>query len=299
MIKARRIRHATVTTADKARQVDYYQSVVGLGVAHREAGRVMMSSDSDQLSLVVTEGPEADVTKIAFEVSPDADFTAARRMLSDKGIKAELRSDDLPGVPKSLLLTDPEGTQIELIMNGEAMPPNGPVGGLAVNKLGHIALVTPDPQKTAEFYGKVLGFRVSDWIEENFVFMRCGFDHHTLNFARGPQRRLHHIAFELRDSSHMHQACDLLGRKRIDILWGPVRHGPGHNVAVYHRNPDGQLVELFFDMDRMTSEALGYYEPRPWHRDRPQIPKVWRGLPRDIWGLAPSESLHEFARKPR
>lgn len=298
MIKARRIRHATITTADIGAQVDYYQSIVGLGVAQREAGRVLMSSDSDQLSLVIRQAGDAGVPKIAFEVAPGTDLAAAQKMLSDKGITAELRSDDLPGVPQSLLLTDHEGTQIELMVNGEAMPANGPVGGLAVNKLGHIALVTADPQKTAEFYGEVLGFRVSDWIEENFVFMRCGFEHHTLNFARGPQRRLHHIAFELRDSSHMHQACDLLGRKRIEILWGPVRHGPGHNVALYHRNPDGQLVELFFGMDIMADEALGYYEPRPWHRDRPQKPKVWRGLPRDIWGLAPSPSLHEFARKP-
>ena len=108
---------------------------------------------------------------------------------------------------------------------------------------------------------------------------------------------MNHIAFELRDSSHLHRACDLLGRSRIPILWGPVRHGPGHNVAVYHRNPDGQIVELFFDLDRMADEELGYFEPQPWHRDRPQRPKVWVGLPRDIWGLPPSPELSEFRRK--
>jgi Glyoxalase/Bleomycin resistance protein/Dioxygenase superfamily len=138
---------------------------------------------------------------------------------------------------------------------------------------------------------------VSDWIEQTFVFMRCGSDHHTLNFVAGEGRRMNHIAFELRDASHMHRACDLLGRNRIEILWGPVRHGPGHNVAVYHRNPDGQIVELFFDLDRMVDEELGYFEPQPWHRDRPQRPKVWVGLPRDIWGLPPSADLVEFRRK--
>ena len=150
---------------------------------------------------------------------------------------------------------------------------------------------------TSKFYSEVLGFRVSDWIEESFVFMRCGPDHHTLNFVAGEVRQMNHIAFELRDASHMHRACDLLGRNRIQILWGPVRHGPGHNVAVYHRNPDGQVVELFFDLDRMTDEELGYFEPQPWHRDRPQRPKVWVGLPRDVWGLPPSSDLREFRRK--
>ena len=118
--------------------------------------------------------------------------------------------------------------------------------------------------------------------------MRCGFEHHAINFARGTDARLHHMAFELRDASHMQQACDLLGRRKIPLLWGPVRHGPGHNIATYHRDPDGYLIELFYDMDRMADEELGYFEPRPWHRDRPQRPKTWIGLPRDIWGVGPS-----------
>jgi hypothetical protein len=65
-----------------------------------------------------------------------------------------------------------------------------------------------------------------------------------------------------------------------------VRHGPGHNVAIYHRDPDGHLVEMFYDLDCMVDEELGYYDPRPWHRHRPQRPKVWVGLPRDVWGPA-------------
>ena len=72
------------------------------------------------------------------------------------------------------------------------------------------------------------------------------------------------------------------------LIWGPGRHGPGHNVFTYHRNPDDQIVELFTELDKMLDENLGYFDPRPWHRDRPQKPKVWRGLPRDIWGTPPT-----------
>jgi catechol-2,3-dioxygenase len=298
MIKARRIRHATMITPDLERQVEYFQSIVGLGVAERDGNRVLMSSDSEQLSLVLERRAQPRCARLAFETSADIDIPAAQRWLAERGIKSDTSTDYLPGIAQILTVTDPEGGQIELFANGSTLPAPTSVGGLAVMKLGHVAMYTGDPQTTSKFYGEVLGFRVSDWIEESFVFMRCGFEHHTLNFARGSERRLHHIAFELRDSAHMQQACDLLGRKRIEILWGPVRHGPGHNVAIYHRNPDGQLVEFFFDMDRMVDEELGYYDPRPWHRDRPQRPKVWRGLPRDIWGLPPLPVCREFARKP-
>ena len=227
MIKARRIRHATMITPDLERQVDYFQSVVGLGVAERDGNRVLMSSDSEQLSLVLEQGAQPRCARLAFEVAGDIDIPAAQRWLAERGIKADTRSDDLPGIGQILTMTDHEGGQIELFAGSAALPAQVPAGGLAVMKLGHVAMYTGDPQTTSKFYGEVLGFRVSDWIEESFVFMRCGFEHHTLNFARGSERRLHHMAFELRDSAHMHQACDLLGRKRIEILWGPVRHGPG------------------------------------------------------------------------
>jgi hypothetical protein len=42
-------------------------------------------------------------------------------------------------------------------------------------------------------------------------------------------------------------------------------------------------------MDQMNDESLGYFEPRPWHHDRPQRPKVWKredfGL---TWGPPPT-----------
>ena len=66
-----------------------------------------------------------------------------------------------------------------------------------------------------------------------------------------------------------------------------LRHGPGHNIYTYHRNPDDQIIELFTELDKMLDEELGYFEPRPWHRDRPQKPKVWE-MPRDIWGTPPT-----------
>jgi catechol-2,3-dioxygenase len=299
MIDVKRIRHATFATPDIGRQVDYYQSVVGLGVAAREAGRVFMATESDQLAIVVEAGDAPSCTRLAFEVAPGIDLDDLSARLSGAGIPSEVRSDPVPGVARSLLFTDPEGTQIELIAGWTPTPAWEPIGGVAASKLGHVALCTPDPLAASIFYSELLGFRTSDWIEQSFVFMRCGFDHHSVNFARGATRRLNHIAFELRDASHMHRACDLLGSKRLQILWGPVRHGPGHNVAVYHRDPDGQLVEMFFDLDRMIDEELGYYEPRPWHRDRPQRPKVWVGLPRDIWGLPPSAELSEFEARKR
>ena len=58
-------------------------------------------------------------------------------------------------------------------------------------------------------------------------------------------------------------------------MWGPGDHLIGHNVFIYHKNPDGQIMELYCELDQMKDESLDYFEPRPWHQDQPQRPKVW------------------------
>ena len=295
MIKVKRLRHVSFASPNVEAQLDYYQSIIGLAVIGRDDRRIILGTESDELTLVLERGAASRLTAIAYEVAPGLDLSDLQKSLASLNIKSEVRSDTAPGIPKTLVFNDPDGLQIELFSRWDFCKPVEPIRGLAVAKLGHVALYTPDPERAAKFFGDVLGFRVSDRIEENFVFMRCGPEHHAMNFAGGAEARIHHLAFELRDASHMHQACDLLGRNKFQILWGPVRHGPGHNVAVYHHNPDRYLIELYYSMDLMLDEELGYFEPRPWHRDRPQRPKTWVGLPRDVWGVGPAKEASEFS----
>ena len=295
MIKVKRLRHVSFASPNVEAQLDYYQSIIGLAVIERDGRRIILGTESDELTLVLEHGAASRLTAIAYEVAPGLDLSDLQKSLASLNIKSEVRSDTAPGIPKTLVFNDPDGLQIELFSRWDFCKPVEPIRGLAVAKLGHVALYTPDPERAAKFFGDLLGFRVSDRIEENFVFLRCGPEHHAMNFARGAEARIHHLAFELRDASHMHQACDLLGRNKFQILWGPVRHGPGHNVAVYHHNPDRCLIELYYSMDLMLDEELGYFEPRPWHRDRPQRPKTWVGLPRDVWGVGPAKEASEFS----
>ena len=295
MIKVKRLRHVSFASPNVEAQLDYYQSIIGLAVIGRDDRRIILGTESDELTLVLEHGAASRLTAIAYEVAPGLDLSDLQKSLASLNIKSEVRSDTAPGIPKTLVFNDPDGLQIELFSRWDFCKPVEPIRGLAVAKLGHVALYTPDPERAAKFFGDLLGFRVSDRIEENFVFMRCGPEHHAMNFARGAEACIHHLAFELRDASHMHQACDLLGRNKFQILWGPVRHGPGHNVAVYHHNPDRYLIELYYSMDFMLDEELGYFEPRPWHRDRPQRPKTWVGLPRDVWGVGPAKEASEFS----
>lgn len=289
MIKVLRIGHATFETPDLPKAIDHYTQVIGLAVAAREDKRAFLASKMGMLTIELQQGSEVRCSKLSFEVAADSDFSDLQKSLQQHGIASDVRSDSVPGMPKVLSFQDPKGTTIELFREWSTIGNGQQVVGVGALKLGHLAFVTPEPKAMAKFYGEVLGFRISDWIGDFFVFMRCNADHHAVNFITGKNIKMHHIAFELRDFSHMQTACDLFAEKKIPIIWGPVRLGPGHNVAAFHRDHDDWVVELYTELDQMKDETLGYFDPRPWHQDRPQRPKVW---PADkvafIWGPPPT-----------
>jgi catechol 2,3-dioxygenase-like lactoylglutathione lyase family enzyme len=156
--------------------------------------------------------------------------------------------------------------------------------GVNALKLGHVAHFMPSIEAATAFYVDLLGFRPSDWRTGRAMFLRCSVDHHTVNFFKG-DARLAHLAFEVKDFPELVRASDLLVRNGFPLDWGPARHTIGHNCACYHTNPDGIRTELYAEMDRMLDEELGYFDPKPWHEDRPQRPRNWASedSPRNKW----------------
>ena len=288
MIPVRRIGHATFETPDLARLTDYYVQVVGLAVTDRTSDRAVLASRVGYETLVIERGDAARCTRLSFQVAPDFDLKDVLPQLAKIGVATERRTGITPAIREAAVFVDPKGTAIELFSAVDPGPAREIAHGVAPTKLGHVAFGVPDAKTMTDFYVAHLGFRVSDWLEDFFVFLRCGSDHHTANFRTAPVTAMAHIAFELIDWGHVRTACDTLGQHKRTILWGPLRHGIGHNIAVYHRDPDGNVIEFYTEMDQMKDEALGYFDPRPWHTDRPQRPKVWdRESGPMTWGVPP------------
>ncbi len=290
MIRAQRLGHATIETRDFQKSLDYFIDVNGLVDADSNGRRAHLASKIGQLTVTLESSTRADCTRMSFEVAPESDFTAMRAFLNSEGVKNELRHDPFPGTAEVLSFSDPNGVGIDLFRSWDFLSGNRSVAGVGPLKVGHVAFFSPDVRAMVSFYERILGFRVSDWLGDFFVFMRCNPDHHTVNFFRASRPRLHHIAFELKDFAHVQQSCETLSMHRVPLGWGPLRQGgPGHNVAAYHRNPDDHVVEYYCELDQMKNEALGYFEPRPWHTDRPQRPRVWD--PANLvtgWGTPPA-----------
>ena len=292
MIKIQRMGHATIETLDLEKSLDYYVNVNGLIVVERGKNVAYLISKIGELTIALYQSARADCTRLSFEVSASSDFIQMQKFLDTEGINSEVRNDPFPGVESVLSFYDQNGIGLDIYKNRSFIAPTQNVPGIGPLKVGHVAFYSGDVYGSVKFYEKILGFRVSDWLSDFFVFMRCNPDHHTVNFFKASRTQLHHIAFELKDFAHIQQSCEILSLHQIPLGWGPLRQGgPGHNVAAYHRNPDDQVVEYYCELDQMKNEELGYFEPRPWHTDRPQRPRTWD--PNKLttgWGTPPAAS---------
>jgi catechol 2,3-dioxygenase-like lactoylglutathione lyase family enzyme len=294
MIGVKKISHATYETPDLDQQIEYYTDVLGLTLTAREKDAAYLASTLDHHSVVLRNGDHSQCVRLGFQLGLNDDLAAFEKQTATHGIKTQRKSDPEPSIGEIVSFEDPKGTVMEVFKRADVPNQKFPTKGIVPHKLGHVAFYVKECKKCTHFYCDVLGFRVSDWMGDFFSFLRCGTDHHTINLMQDPENRHFHTAFELRDWGHMLTACDTLSLNGYKLLWGPGRHGIGHNLFTYHRAPNGLITELFAQLDQMNEE-LGYFEPRPWHRDRPQKPKVWAKDPSaaNYWGIMPGDEMHK------
>jgi catechol-2,3-dioxygenase len=284
VIQCRRLAYAALTTGKIDELIRYYEDIVGLFLSHRDEGRAVLSTRQGTECIVLEHGEGPGLAALAFEISPRVSLEDAQAALARAGVAAEIRKGSSPSLPRVLALTDPNGTTIELFNAATFVAADTRDRGANALKLGHVASFLPEIETMTEFYVSKLGFRKSDWRVGRAMFLRCSPDHHTVNFFKG-EKRLAHLAFEVKDFPELVRASDLLIRNNYPLDWGPARHTIGHNCACYHTNPDGIRIEFYAEMDLMKDEELGYFEPRPWHEDRPQRPRNWEtdNSPRNKW----------------
>lgn len=141
------------------------------------------------------------------------------------------------------------------------------------SKLGHVVLASPDPERSIEFFRDGLGFQVSDE-SGGAAFMRCSSDHHNLLVQPGPCAYLHHFAWEMADVDEIGLAAARLVADHPErSLWGPGRHGVGSNWFWYVRDPAGNYIEYYADMD--VVEDAEAWKPHDWSDRLERALAVW------------------------
>jgi catechol 2,3-dioxygenase len=138
--------------------------------------------------------------------------------------------------------------------------------GVRPVRLGHVGISVRDMERMVDFYRTVLDMEVSDRMSypdgeglAEGTWLRCGSDHHVLALFRpravpdeeAPGRLgLHHLAFELATFDELRRAARYV--REHGIPPHAVRQGgPGCQLRVYFRDPEANLVELYWGLDRI------------------------------------------------
>ena len=147
--------------------------------------------------------------------------------------------------------------------------------GFTISRVGHVGIQCTNVDRSITWYRDVLGLTVTGrWpMGENgeMAFMRFTDDHHNIVLFTHPTRvtdenrhagynALQHIALEVADRDEWLKALADLKRKGVEIVQGPLIHGPeggpgaGRNFggsgsrSFYFLDPDGNRLEIYTDM---------------------------------------------------
>ena len=128
---------------------------------------------------------------------------------------------------------------------------------LRPKRLGHIVLRVRDLDRSQKFYSGILGLKVMETIPGQMIFMSAAGDSsHELALisvgesALGPdpaQVGLYHFAWEMNTFEDLQAMYFQLRREDIKIA-GIGDHGI--SLGVYIFDPDGNEIELFYELPR-------------------------------------------------
>lgn len=235
------------------------------------------------LSLVA--GERLALAGIIFEVADEVDLKVLTEGLAAAGIDpTPVPADD--GGGDGIAFRDPFGIEVMCRVPAAPAAVALPPSVIRPRRLGHVNLKVPDAALAAAFYTETLGLRLSESVGDLLRFLRVHGDHHNLGFRGGADEAgVHHVAFEVSGWESFRVVCDHLAARGHVVEYGPGRHGPGHNLFLYLRDPaSGLRIELFADMAHIDDEEG--YQPKQWSAGD-------RARTVNQWGPAPPKSFLE------
>ena len=281
-MKIRDIRHVGLLSPAIEAHARFYPEAWGLQSAGEDRQvRYFRGVSVEHHILSLHPAQRRGLHHLAFSVDGREAVDAAAIELEREGIPLVARPAGLdePGGGYGLRFLDPENRCIELSA-GVAEHPNGwSTGKVAPRRLCHVGLNTPWFEQIVEFYTDFLGFRVSDWIENQMVFLRCDRRHHVIVFSRADYASVNHVAYVMANVDDVMKGVSNLRARGQEPDWGPGRHGPGNNIFCYYKDSAGYVVEFSSDMEYIEDEAT--HEPAVWRRVPEQT---------DLWGTAGAPS---------
>jgi catechol-2,3-dioxygenase len=260
------IGHLAIRTRDVDVAVRHAVETMGMRETARDGDSVYLRVAGEHHSLQYIAADEDRLDHLGLLAAGPAGLDLARERVAAEGLPVVRDGAVGAGVADSHAFVGPDGLTYELYTGMEQGLPGWVPSGVRPQRLGHFTLHPTDPPLVAGFLQRVLGFRLCDTVGADGFFLRCSSEHHGIALFRG-RGTLHHHAWQVQSLGELGRLADVLGEQRRRLLWGPIRHGVGNNIAAYFLEPAGSVVEFYADMEHIHDEAT--FTPRTWDADDP------------------------------
>ncbi|MCG2628412.1 VOC family protein [Bradyrhizobium sp. WYCCWR 13023] len=277
------LRSVDLGTPDLDRSMGFYCDVWGLSLVTRAAGVVYLratGSDHHVLALYQSELPELGAVTFRVASVDDLASVAANAVAEGAQLIREPAPNDAPDGGVAMAIRAPEGGILRFVHGDishapEQLPSDRP------ERLAHVNLNSTDVDRSAAFYERALGFRLTDR-SKAMAFVRCNSDHHAVVIADAKVNGLNHVAFLMPSLETVMRGSGRMIDAGFPIAWGVGRHGPGDNVFSYFIDPVGTVIEYTAEV-LQVDDSYVVRGPDHW---------VWPPGRTDQWGIAPPKADH-------
>ena len=274
MSRVTEIRYVGLALPDLEAERQFYADKWGLRQVAERDGLIYFAADGHDelfvLRLRQAKDKRVDVIALAAASAEDVDALFAKVGAAGCHIVYPLRPLETLGGGYGFRFFSPDGLPFEVSSGVE----RGAVRELAPRaaipeRISHIVLHSPDHKAAAQFFVDVLGFRVSDWLGDFMVFLRCNAWHHRIALLPGPPC-LNHVAYDVANVDEMMRGIGRLRAADVEIRWGPGRHTAGNNAFSYFVTPNGFAVEYTAELERVDDATWQptVYPPGPGIMDQ-------------------------------
>lgn len=283
----RRLGYVALNVTDVARSWEFYQSFVGLVAAGDAANgeRLLRCTDTHH-DVVLHQGDQVGLRRVAWEMASPADLLAIRRHLTALGVRAvDVPADECAalGISAAFRIAEPStGATFEYFSSMVAAPAPFTPTVTKIARLGHVVLHAAEHKKAEQFFLEQLNFRASDRIDGAVTFLRCFPNplHHSFGLSNSGANRLNHVNFMVTDMDDIGRAMYRMKKANVPIVFGPGRHPPSESVFLYFLDPDRITLEYSFGM-----ETFPEVDPRPPRLLPPGLKSI------DYWGAVPEKEF--------
>ena len=125
-----------------------------------------------------------------------------------------------------------------------------------IAKLGHVALVSCDLEKSLYFFKEIIGLEETEEVNGvHYLRAYSDFQHHTLSIEAGESGYVKHIGWRTKTPHCLEGFTQLLQQQNVELTKVPKGTTPGIGDAIRFKLPSGHTFELYYDVEKPKANS--------------------------------------------